>query len=218
MILAIIYRDLKLAFSSLGQFFNAIIFFFVSISIFAISSANLPVFDQLDYQICIIWFCLIFVNIIGISSFLKEDFVDGSLEQILVNNRNLELVIISKILANWLIFSLPLITFLPLAAIILKIDVILWQKLVLMAILVTLIINLIGCFCASLTLSCNKNESLITILILPLIIPVIIFANSAFTNVNGFSNAVIFLGLIFAFLAPLLIILTSLAVKIAIFD
>ncbi len=218
MILAIISRDYKLAFSNVSQFFNPIIFFFIAISIFAISLVNVSDQDQLIYQICVIWFCLIFSIIISVSSFLKEDFADGSLEQILISGSYFEIAIFAKIISNWLIYSLPLIIFIPLAAIILKIENVSSQNLVTLAIIVTMIINLIGCFGASLTIGANKNESLLTVLILPLIIPVVIFANSAFINLNpeNFSNSLMFLGLILVFLAPILIFFTSFAVKISI--
>lgn len=215
---SIIYRDLKLAFSNLGQIFNQLVFFFIAITIFAISFKNSALENQSNSQISVIWFCLIFSVIIGISNFLKEDFLDGSLEQILINHPNLEIIILAKIIANWLIYSLPLIIFLPLAALILKIDLLSIQSLIALALIVTLLVNLISCFCASLTLSCNKNESLLTILILPLIIPVVIFANSAFINTDPtkFFNSLFFLVLILIFLAPILIFLTSFAVKISV--
>jgi heme exporter protein B len=217
MLLAIISRDLKLAFSNIGQFFNQIIFFFIAVSIFAISFAGSDIDSRLIYQISIIWFCLIFSIIIGISSFLKEDFIDGSLEQVLVNGYSFEMLILGKIIANWLIYCLPLIIFVPLAAIILKIEAIFWQDLVYLSIFVTLIVNLVGCFCAALTVACDKNESLLSILILPLIIPVIIFANSAFIDhaQANLANSLLFLALIFSFLAPILIFLTSFAVRIS---
>lgn len=219
MILAIIFRDLKLAFNNISQIFNQIVFFFIAISIFAISFNGFNFESSAIYKISVIWFCLIFSIIISIGNFLKEDFLDGNLEQFLINSSNFEIIVLAKIIANWLIYCLPLIIFIPLAAIILKIDQISWQQLTLISAIVTLIINLIGCFCASLTLACDKNQSLLTILILPLIIPVIIFANSAFIigeDAQNFSNSAIFLSLIFIFLAPILIFLSSLSLKILI--
>ena len=216
MILAIIERDLKLAFSNISQIFNQIVFFFITISIFAISLDGFAFESAAIYKICIIWFCLIFSIIIGIGNFLKEDFLDGNLEQFLIGSNNFEIIILAKIIANWLIYCLPLIIFIPLSAIILKIDYITWQNLTLISIIITLIINLFGCFCAALCVSCDKNQSLLTILILPLIIPVIIFANSAFIDGENFSNSILFLGLILIFLAPILVFLTSLSIKIVV--
>jgi heme exporter protein B len=220
MILAIISRDSKLAFNNIGQFFNPIIFFFIAISIFAISFSNIEADNLLSYQLSVIWFCLIFSIIVSINNFLRDDFLDGTLEQIIVNNSSFEIVILAKIISNWLIYCLPLIIFIPLAAIILGIKQIAWLDLILLAVIVTLLINLIGCFCASLTMACNKNESLLTILILPLIIPILIFANSAFIDYGSvnFTNSLIFLGLIFAFLSPILVFATAFCIKISIQD
>ena len=104
MIIGIISRDLKLAFNNISQFFNQIIFFFIAISIFAISLDGFTDNSKSLYQISIIWFCLIFSIIIGIGNFLKEDFLDGNLEQLLINSNYFEMVILAKIIANWLIY------------------------------------------------------------------------------------------------------------------
>jgi len=217
MLTTIITRDLKLAFNNVSQFFNPIIFFFITITIFAILANHFEFANQLNYQILVIWFCLIFAIILGISNFLKEDFSDGSLEQLVIQPHLFSLIILARVISNWLIYCLPLIIFIPLAAIILRIEFNLLQNLISLTIIVSLLINFIACFCASLTISSNKNESLLTILILPLIVPIIIFANSAFIDLdhNNFVNSLFFLILIFTFLSPILILLSSLAVKIS---
>ncbi len=218
MILAVIIRDLKLAYSKIGQLFNSVIFFFITVSVFALSFTKSQIINDLSSQIAIIWFCLLFSIMLSVNNFLKDDYKDGTLEQILIKQNEFEFFILAKLIANWLIYCLPLILFIPLIMLILKINFDIWLNIIIIAIISTLIINFIGCFCASLILANNKNESLLAILILPLIIPVIIFANSAFidTHLNNFIDAIIFLGFIFSFIAPILIFATSFAIKIII--
>ena len=216
MILATIIRDLKLTYNNIGQILNNVIFFIIASSIFAIISAKTNILYHLTGQISIIWFCLLFSIIIGINNFLKDDYEDGTLEQILIKPNEFEIFIFAKFISNWLIYCLPLILFTPFIILILKINFDLWLQIMLVATITTLIINSIGCFCASLMLANNKNESLLSILILPLIIPVIIFANSAYIvkNDNNFLDSIIFLSLIFSFLAPILVFASSFAIKI----
>lgn len=216
MLLSVISRELKLNSVNSGQVFNKIVFFFITISIFSISTGYFS--DQTsNYNISIIWFCLIFSNILGMNNFLKDDFNDGTLEQIFIDSNALEIFISGKIFSNWLVYSLPLIICIPLAMIILGIDNISKIDMMLIALIVTLIINLIACFCSSLVVLLDKNEGLLTILILPLIVPVVIFANSAFfeSNIINFQNSLLFLSLFFIFLAPILVFSSIFALRIS---
>ena len=217
MIKEIILQDLKLAFSNFSQFFNQIVFFFIAIVLFVISFPADSFSHQELSQIAIIWFCLIFALIISISNFLKDDFFDGTIDQLFILRQSTYEIIIAKITANWLIYSLPLIFSLPIAIIILKINYLFWPHIFIIALIVSLIVNLIACFCASLALLSSKNQSLLILLILPLIIPIIIFANAAFinSNIDSFSNSVFFLFLILLFLSPILVFCSSFVLKIA---
>ena len=214
---AIISRELNLIFAKTDQMVNPLIFFFITLSIFALCFSNLSdnsVYQQLN--IGIIWLCLIFSILLGINRCFKEDFADGTIEQLLISGHIFELIITAKILANWLIYCLPLIISIPIAALILKLDLDLILNLMLIATLVSLIINFIASFGAALIVAVNCGHALLTILVLPLTIPIIIFANSAFIDPDPelFYSSLKFLLAALAFLAPILTFSASLAIRL----
>jgi heme exporter protein B len=216
MIFTIFKQEIILNLKNLNHLINQVIFFFISISIFAISFANLND-DQASKTaaICVIWFCLIFSILLHTNNFFKKDFDDGWLEQLLISGNNFSLIITSKIFANWLISCLSLIITFPIAAAILKLDGQIIYNLILIAVISSLIIKLIASLGSALILSSSNNNALLTILVLPLTIPVIIFANSALDNFDPeiFYSSLQFLSAILIFLTPILILATSAAIK-----
>lgn len=206
MIYTIIKQELNLVFKRPSHIVNPLVFFFIAISIFAIS------FDK-QINIGIIWLCLIFSILLGSPHIFQEDFEDGTIEQLFLSGILFELIIATKMFAAWLIYCVPLIISIPLAAIFLKLDTNTIFNLMLIVVIVTLIISLLASFCASLTISTHSSHSLVTILVLPLIVPIIIFANSAF-EADNFYTAVKFLLALLAFLAPTLVLATSAAIRL----
>jgi len=222
MIAVIIKQELRLIFKKFSNIINPVIFFFIAISIFAISFTNLAdsnIHKQLN--IAIIWFCLVFSILLGLNHSFKEDFEDGSMEQLFMSGYMFEIIIVGKIFANWIIYCLPLILAIPLLVMVLGIENQVILHLTLISIIVTLIINFIASFCAGLILSSGSGHSLLTILVLPLTIPVIIFANSAFSNntdIAVFYSSLRFLLAILAFLVPILTFATAAVIRINLDD
>jgi heme exporter protein B len=61
------------------------------------------------YSITIIWFALLSSLIFSFAEFLKKDFEDGTVEQLLISCPNFEIVVLAKILAGWLVYCLPIV-------------------------------------------------------------------------------------------------------------
>jgi heme exporter protein B len=207
---ALLKQEINLKkFSSLA---NPMIFFFIAISIFAFSIQNLSGINLNQLNISLIWFCLTFSIMLGLGNIFKEDFEDGTLEQLFLSGEIFELIIAVKILANWLIYCLPIIIILPLFSFIFNLGN--PVNLVIISIIISLIISLIVSFCASLLLLNNSAQSLLTILVLPLTIPAIIFANSALSDYESFFAAFKFLLALLVFILPIMIYATSLVIKL----
>jgi heme exporter protein B len=206
-IYTIIKQELRLILKRPANLANSLAFFFIAISIFAIS------FDK-QLNIGAIWICLLFSILLGTINIFKEDFDDGTIEQLFLSGILFELIIAAKMFAAWLIYCLPLIISIPLAATFLKLDSSQIFNLTLVVTLVTLIISFLASFCASLTLSTNSSHSLVTILVLPLAVPIIIFANNAFGDADNFYTSLKFLSALLIFLAPILIIASCAAIKL----
>lgn len=212
MFLSVIKHEIKIQLKNIHNLIHALVFLLITTSIFAIS-INV---ENSQTSIAIIWICLIFAILLANNSCFQKDFDDGTFEQLFLSGYVFELIIFAKIFANWLASCLSLIVILPIVALTLKVDSSLIFQLLTIAAIATLIINFMVAFGSSLTLSANATSLILTILILPLLIPIIIFANSAFNN--DFLVAVKFLLALLVFLIPLLTLATTASVRININD
>ncbi|MEE8563342.1 MAG: heme exporter protein CcmB, partial [Alphaproteobacteria bacterium] len=103
------------------------------------------------------------------------DFEDGSLDQLLLSEIPLELVVLAKAAAHWITTGLPLIAAAPALALVLNMNEAGLAHLVLSLLLGTPTLTLIGAIGAALTLGARRGGVLISLLVLPLYIPVLIF-------------------------------------------
>ncbi|MEO9274056.1 heme exporter protein CcmB [Marinomonas sp. 5E14-1] len=158
--------------------FNALLFFLMVVVLFPLGvnpSAEFlaPAADG------IVWCAMLLAVLMATESMFKEDYIDGSLEQLIISGLSLPLLLLLKTTAQWLVVFLPLLFMMPLLAEMLYLpDGCFW---VLMA---TLVIGspslfLIGAIGAALTVSLKQGAILVMLLILPFYLPVIIFATSA---------------------------------------
>jgi len=125
----------------------------------------------------IIWFSLLFSILFANSDFLNEDYRDGTLEQMIIFCENLEVFIIAKIIATWIIFSLPILLMIFPVMLLMGLNSEFAKDFFILAFFASIIINFICAFCGSLNIAANKAP-MITILALPLIIPVLLIACS----------------------------------------
>ncbi len=210
-------------FSNLAQ---ALIFFLITATIFAITT-NIgadKISEEFAKQItvAILWICLTFAILLACNQHLQRDFNDGTLEQLYLSGYYFELVILTKILSNWLFNVLPLIIFLPVVALILRLPSQVTLELFLLSIIISLLINFLVSFGSSLTLGLGLNNGgdvLLVILILPLLIPIIIFANAGLSSLGGdFWWAVKLISALFIFFTPILTFASSAAVRFNLID
>lgn len=167
----ILQQDLLLSFRNFGKILASILFFIIFITIFFLLSQSQQN-QALDASI-IIWLALLSSLIFSSSEFLKKDAEDGNLEQMLIIFPNFEIFILGKILANWLIYCLPL----TLLTYFIKPEI----NFVILFLLASFAINTICCFCGSLSILTN-SASMIAIIALPLIIPIILISYGDFKS------------------------------------
>lgn len=167
--LIIFLQELKLNFRHFEKILANLLFFLIFFSIFSLISQNQQNQD-LNAEI-FIWFSLISVLIFSNADFLKKDFDDGSLEQIFLSVENFEIAIFAKMMASWICNCSAIL----LAIFLIKFDI----KFFLIALLASLAINFICCFCGALSISGN-NSALVAIIILPLIIPILLISQGDF--------------------------------------
>lgn len=185
--LIILKQEFTLAGRNLAKIFQNFLFFFISFSVFFLISQNQQ--NQLlspYLAIDAILFCLIFSLIFSNSNFLSEDFSDGTLEQIIISQPNLEIFVLAKMLGNWLIFSLPILISIPLIGIGIGLNQNFITDFFILTTIASLTINFICAFCGSLSMAQNKAP-MIAVLALPLVIPVLLIACGNF-SIAGISE------------------------------
>ncbi len=159
-----------------GRFLQNILFFLICCALFFIIAQNQSNQGQNQFlATIIIWFSLLFSILFANSDFLSEDYRDGTLEQMIIFCENLESYIIAKIIAAWIIFSLPILLTIAPIMMLNGFESAFIKDFLILAVFASLIINFICAFCGSLNIVANKAP-LIAILALPLIIPILLIA------------------------------------------
>ncbi|KFA96508.1 heme exporter protein CcmB [Vibrio sp. ER1A] len=174
----IIRRELLIAFRRQADIFNPLWFFIIVITLFPLSIGPEP---NLLARIAagIVWVAALLSALLSLERLFKDDFQDGSLEQMMLMPIPLQLVVIAKIIAHWLLTGLPLIIISPLLAILLSLDANTWIAVVLTLLVGTPTLSFIGAIGVALTVGLQKGGVLLSLLVLPLYIPILIFATSA---------------------------------------
>lgn len=198
---------------NLTKIFANFLFFVISVAIFFLLAQNQT--NQASttfYSITIIWFSLLSSLIFSSTEFLKRDFEDGTIEQIISSIENFEIFVLAKMLANWLFCSLPIIISIPLLGFINNIAPQILYQIVIAAFLATLAINFICGFCGSLSVLGN-SAPMIGIIAMPLIIPILLLGASS-VDASDYSALKILCGLNI-FIGSITVFATAKIVKIA---
>jgi heme exporter protein B len=174
----LIITDIKISLRKKNESIISILFFLFSILI-------LPFIFQGDkdilkrFLIGIIWFLTLLTIIFSVEKLFENDYEDGILDQIYISGIPLEIIFLSKSLSIWIITCLPIIILSPLLLLLFNIQT---EKLanIFMSLLIgTPILCMIGAVTSALVLGFNKGSSIISLITLPLYIPVLIFGIEA---------------------------------------
>ncbi|KOO05827.1 heme exporter protein CcmB [Vibrio hepatarius] len=175
---SIVRRELLIAFRRQADVFNPLWFFIIVITLFPLSIGPEP---NLLARIAagIVWVAALLSALLSLERLFRDDFQDGSLEQMMLMPVPLPIVVISKVIAHWVLTGLPLILISPLLAILLSLDFNTWLAVVLTLLVGTPTLSFIGAIGVALTVGLQKGGVLLSLLVLPLYIPILIFATSA---------------------------------------
>ncbi|ARD24197.1 MULTISPECIES: heme exporter protein CcmB [Shewanella] len=176
--LTLLQRDLKIAVRHRGDIFNPLLFFVLVVTLFPLGIGPEP---QVLSRVApgIIWVAALLASMLSLERLFKADFNDGSLEQMLLSPQPLPILVLSKVLAHWILTGVPLILVAPLLAVLLHLESNSYTALILTLTVGTPVLSLLGAIGVALTVGLRKGGVLLSLLILPLYIPVLIFATSA---------------------------------------
>lgn len=175
---AIFKRDLALAYRQRSELMQPMMFFILVISLFPLGIGPNP--DTLQkVGPGVIWVAAILSSLLGMERMFKDDYNDGSLEQIMLSATPLPLVVLVKVLAHWLTSIVPLLLLSPLLALFLNLTEPMYWALLSTLLLGTPLLSLVGAIAVGLTLGLNRGGVLLALLLLPVFIPLLIFATAA---------------------------------------
>ncbi|MGR8999247.1 MAG: heme exporter protein CcmB [Gammaproteobacteria bacterium] len=175
---AIIRRDLVLALRRRSEIANPLLFFILVITLFPLGIGAQPNLLQAIAP-GIIWVSALLAAMLSLDSLFRSDFDDGSLEQILLSPYPASILVLAKIIAHWLVTGLPLLIIAPLLAVFLGMPTHSLGILLLTLLLGTPVLSLIGAIGVALTVGLRRGGMILSLLVLPLYVPVLIFASNA---------------------------------------
>lgn len=174
----ILTRDLTIAFRHKDDVINPLLFFVIIVTLFPLGigpeSATLARIAP-----GVIWVAALLSCLLSLDRLFKSDYQDGSLEQMLLSPHPIFILTLAKITAHWLLTGLPLLIVAPLLAVLLHLPEQSYGALMLTLLLGTPVLSFIGAIGVALTVGIKKGGVLLSLIVLPLYIPVLIFATSA---------------------------------------
>ena len=186
---AIIHRDLLLVMRRKSEVLTALFFFVVVTSLFPLGiGADAALLRKIAPGV--LWVAALLSTLLGLQRMFAADYLDGALEQLVLSPQPLVLLVAGKIVAHWLVCGLPLVLIAPIIGIQFDLDASSLYVLMGTLLLGTPVLSLLGSIGAALTLGVRGGSVLMSLLILPLYIPVLIFgAGAVYANSVGLDTA-----------------------------
>jgi len=171
--LCVVRRDLLLAWRRKSDVATALLFFVIVASLFPLGVGAEP---NLLRSIApgVIWVCALLSSMLSLGKLYEADHADGTLEQMLLGAAPLGVIAAAKAAAHWIVSGLPLALIAPLIAVQYDVPAVLYPVLALSLLLGTPVLSMIGAIGAALTLGLRGAGILLSLLVLPLYVPVLI--------------------------------------------
>lgn len=171
-------RDITIAMRHKDDIFNPLLFFIIVVTLFPLGIG--PESNMLA-RIApgVIWVAALLATLLSLDRLFKTDHADGSLEQLLLSPHPMFIIVLAKIMAHWVLTGIPLIIVSPILALLLHLPDNSYGAMLLTLLIGTPVLSFIGAIGVALTVGIKKGGVLLSLLILPLYIPVLIFATSA---------------------------------------
>ena len=182
--LATTKRDLLLAWKRPGDVLNPLFFFAMVCTLFPLAVG--PSQEQLEFSAPgVLWVAALLATLLSLNSLFLSDFEDGSLDQLLVSPQPLPMLVLGKTLAHWLTAGMPLVIVSPILALTYNMPVSVMGVMMLTLMLGTISLSLLGSIGAALTVGLHRGTALLSLLILPLSMPVLIIGANTVSLAAG---------------------------------
>ena len=177
-VLAVLQRDLLLAVRRKGEVLTALFFFVIVSSLFPLGIGPEPALLR-KIGPGVLWVGALLATMLGLQRMFASDHADGTLEQMVLSSAPLPLLVAGKIAAHWLVCGLPVVLLAPVLGLQFDLDAASLATLTLGLLIGTPVLSLLGAIGAALTLGVRGGGVLLSLLVLPLYIPTLIFGAGA---------------------------------------
>jgi heme exporter protein B len=176
--IAIVKRDLLLVMRRKSEVLTALFFFVVVTSLFPLGiGADAALLRKIAPGV--IWVAALLSTLLGLQRIFANDYADGTLEQLVLSPNTFTVLVFGKIVAHWLVSGFPLVLLAPVIGLQFDLDAQSLQVLMATLLIGTPVLSLLGSVGAALTLGVRGGSVLLSLLILPLYTPVLIFGAGA---------------------------------------
>ncbi|OGB23093.1 MAG: heme exporter protein CcmB [Burkholderiales bacterium RIFCSPLOWO2_02_FULL_57_36] len=177
-LLCVIRRDLLLAFRRRADVLTTLFFFIIVASLFPLGVGP----EQALLRTMapgILWVAALLASMLALGRLFALDYADGTLEQMVLSSEPLTVIVMGKVIAHWLVSGFPLVLLAPVLAVQFDLPAASVGVLFVGLLLGTPVLSLVGAIGAALTLGVRGGGVLVSLLVLPLYIPVLIFGAGA---------------------------------------
>jgi heme exporter protein B len=204
-ILLIVGRELRLSFRRPDQLLQPLVFFLIVTTLFPLG-LNLQLSLLKDMAPGVLWTAALLSSLLSLESLFKGDADDGTLEQLALSGQSLTVIVIAKTAAHWLLSGAALVLVSPLVGIALGIPSEAFGTMLVSLVLGTMTLSWLGSIGAALTVGLKRGNVLLSLIVLPLAMPLLIFGAGATDRaISGTSpvGALYFLGSLCVFTCTL---------------
>lgn len=203
--ICILGRDITLAMRRRTDVLTTLFFFVIVVSLFPLGVGT----EKETLRMLgpgVVWVAALLASMLALERLFAADYEDGTLEQMLMTAQPLALLVLAKVSAHWLLTGLPLVAIAPLIGLQYHMAEPSLMAMILSLLVGTPVLSLIGSIGAALTLGLRGGGILLSLLILPLFIPVLVYGAGAVTvSADNLAEAQPYFSLLGAFLLLALI-------------
>ncbi len=199
MLILLLRRELLLLARKKSELLNPIVFYLIIVSLFPLGLT--PDTNRLtEIASGVIWVGVLLSLLLSFDLLYRDDFDDGSLVQMIVLGVTPTTLVLAKTIAHWLLVAVPIVMLSPLLAILLYLPAESYWALLLSLLLGTPTLCLLGAIGIALTIGLKRGGALLSLLVLPLFVPILIIGSMAVMSANTGQS----------YWAPLLLLLAAL--------
>jgi heme exporter protein B len=176
--LLVLQRELRLSFRRPDQLLQPLVFFLIVTTLFPLGlSVQLSLLR--DMAPGVLWVAALLSSLLSLDALFKSDADDGTLEQLALSGQGLNVIVVAKTLAHWLVSGVALVLVSPLVGTALAIPQPAFPTMMLSLCLGTLTLSWVGVIGAGLTVGLKRGNVLLSLIVLPLAMPLLIFGAGA---------------------------------------